>query len=215
MKRMNVTEASQKYAGCELKSELARLCLPAAHRDPNRKLAWVNSICILFLLIGIVGAKSSTTRIKRPPPIEEVVPIVIEAPPPPPTKIEAQQTPEPTEQPKQDFSLVVVTPESPAINFSIPTIGQLVVPNAIAAAPPANPLKAVTPVRNEPRTITNTGQGGDRPTPDYPKLAKGPFVKKARSRVDIDSEREWNHNQHPNFAIFGFKHPGPIALLNT
>jgi TonB family protein len=173
MKRMNVTEASQKYAGCELKSELARLCLPAAQYDPNRKLAWVNSICILFLLIGIVGAKSSTTRIKRPPPIEEVVPIVIEAPPPPPTKIEAQQTPEPTEQPKQDApAVVVVTPESPAINFSIPTIGHLVVPNAIATAPPANPLKPVTPVRNEPRTITNTGQGGDRPTPDYPKLAK-------------------------------------------
>jgi protein TonB len=170
---VNVTDANQKYAGCELKSELARFCLPATHRDPNRKLAWVNSICILFLIIGVVGSKPSTIHIKKPPPIENVVPIVIETPPPPSTKIEAQQSPEPTEQPKSDApAVVVVTPESPAINFSVPTIGQLVVPNAIATAPPANPLKPLTQTRNEPKTIANTGKAGDRPAPEYPPMAK-------------------------------------------
>ena len=54
---MNNMDANRTSPGYELKDELARLCLPAANRDPNRKLAWVNSICILFLLIGIFGAR--------------------------------------------------------------------------------------------------------------------------------------------------------------
>ena len=62
----------------ELKDELARLCLPQANRDPNRKLAWVNSICILFLLIGILGAQRGSISIKPPPPVEEIMPVMIE-----------------------------------------------------------------------------------------------------------------------------------------
>ena len=169
---MNAMDASQKYAGCGVKSELARFCLPGAKRDPNRKLAWVNSICILFLLIGIVGSRPPVINIKTPSPIEEVIPTIIEPLPPPPTRIEARQNPEPTEQPKPEApAVVVVTPETPAIDFSIPTIGALVVPNAIAAAPPANPLNPVTPVRNQPTSISDTGKGGDRPQPGYPKIA--------------------------------------------
>lgn len=164
---------ARTYTHGRLKSELARYCLPEAKRDPNRKLAWVNSICILFLLIGIIGSKPPANQIRKPPPLEEVVPIVIEAPPPPPIKIEAQPTQETADQPKSDApAVVVVTPESPAINFSIPTIGQLVVPNAIAVAPPPNPLKPAVLVRSEPKTITNTGREGDRPEPEYPRLAK-------------------------------------------
>ncbi len=169
---MNTMDASQKYSGCGLKSELAQYCLPDASRDPNRKLAWVNSICILFLLIGILGSKPATVRIRKPPPIEQPVPAIVEPLPPPPTKIEAQQTPEPSEQPKPEApQVVVVTPETPAINFSVPTIGTLVVPNAVAVAPPANPLNPVAPVRNDPISIGNTGQGGERPQPTYPQMA--------------------------------------------
>ena len=62
----------------ELKDELARLCLPQANRDPNLKLAWVNSICILFLLIGIFGARRGLIAIKPAPPLEEIIPVVIE-----------------------------------------------------------------------------------------------------------------------------------------
>ena len=165
---------TQTYTHCQLKSELARYCLPEAKRDPNRKLAWVNSICILFLLIGVFGSKPGTMDIQKSPPIEQLIPIVVE--PPSPTRIEAQQNHEPTEQPKPDApAVVVVTLETPAINFSVPTIGQLVVPNAIAIAPPANPLKPIEPINNQPTRIGNTGQGGDRPAPtgdDYPHMAK-------------------------------------------
>lgn len=170
---MNAIDFTHNYAGCDLRSELAQYCLPQARRDPNRKPAWVNSICILFLLIGIIGSKPAAIRIKTPPPIEVPIPAIVEPPPPPPTHIEVQQKPEDSEQPKPEVpQVVVVTPESPAINFSVPTIGTVLVPNAVAAAPPVEPMKPITPVRNEPITIGNTGQGGERPEPPYPDMAK-------------------------------------------
>jgi len=39
-------------AGYQLKSDLARVCLPAPGRTVPRRLAWANSISLLFLLIG-------------------------------------------------------------------------------------------------------------------------------------------------------------------
>ncbi len=164
-------DATQKLPGRELKSELARFCLPAANRDASRKLAWMNSICILFLLIGLVGARTTSIAVRKPPPIEEVIPTIIEPLTPPP----AADQPQNQEQPDQDKpdmpQVVVVTPDSPAITFSIPTIGNLVVPNALAAPPPVAPMKALAPLRNQPRNIENTGQGGERPSPAYPRIA--------------------------------------------
>ena len=52
-------DANQTSPAYELKDELARLCLPAANRDANQKLAWVNSVCILFLIVGIFGARGT------------------------------------------------------------------------------------------------------------------------------------------------------------
>jgi periplasmic protein TonB len=164
-------DASQRYAGYELKDELARYCLPGAKRDSNRKLAWTNSICIFFLLIGILGAKRGIVSIKAPPPVEEIIPTMIEPAAPPPTT-ETQQKDEQTDEEKPEVpQVVVVTPNSPAINFAVPTIGNVVVPNALASAPPAAPMKPLTPARSQPTAINTTGKGGDRPQPPYPKIA--------------------------------------------
>lgn len=167
-------EATQPAASHHLKSELARFCLPAAHRDANRKLAWANSICIFFLLIGLLGAKRGVISIKPPPPIEEVVPVIVEPlPPPPPTRIEAQQKQEETPK-SQAPQVVVATIDTPAISFSIPTIANLVVPNAMAVAPPSSPMKPITAVENQPTGLHDTGSGGERPAPPretYPKMA--------------------------------------------
>lgn len=65
LRPMSNTNANRISPGYELKDELARYCLPSANRDANLKLAWVNSICILFLLIGIAGARADITT-KRP-----------------------------------------------------------------------------------------------------------------------------------------------------
>ena len=65
----------------------------------------------------------------------------------------------------------MVTPESPAINFSVPTVGNLVVPNGIAKAPPVAPLRTVAPLHTLPTVLNTTGAGGERPQPPYPKIA--------------------------------------------
>jgi periplasmic protein TonB len=165
-------DANRTSGGRGLKSELAQFCLPAANRDSNRKLAWVNSICILFLLIGIAGAKTAVIQIKKPPPLEEIVPTIIEPLPPPPATAEQPKPEEQSDQKPDVPQVVVVTPDAPNINFSVPTIGNLVVPNGVAVAPPAEPMKAPAPLRNVPTIINTTGEGGDRPDPKYPKLAE-------------------------------------------
>jgi TonB family protein len=163
-------ENTQAANSPRLKSELARVCLPEARRDASRKLAWVNSLCLFFLLIGLVGAKRTTNLIKMPPPMEQAIPLVIEAAPPPPTRLEARPLEKSAAQPDAP-PVIAVVPPSPAINFSVPTIGNLIVPAALAVAPPANPLAPLVSARNEPSTINSTGEGGERPSPPYPKIA--------------------------------------------
>ena len=156
-----------------LHSELARFCLPASRREANSKLAWTNSICLFFLIIGLLGGKNAPMQIKLPAAREELVATILEPTSPAPTST-SQEPPkdEPTEQDKSAVpQAVVVTLDSPAINFSVPTIGNLVVPNAIAQAPPLNPVRTMAVVRPVPTLLNNTGQGGDRPMPPYPKMA--------------------------------------------
>ncbi len=165
-------DANRATPGYELESELSRVSLHATDRDPNRKLAWVNSICILFFLIGVFGSKPASIRIKPLPPVEEVIAAIVEPLPPPPQTRSEQLAQEQNNQEQVDTpQAVVVTPEAPTINFSVPTIGNLVVPNAVAQAPPVAPLKQVAPLRTQPAVLNPTGSGGDRPQPPYPKIA--------------------------------------------
>jgi protein TonB len=152
-----------------LKSDLARVCLPRPEGHPDRVLAWVNSVCFLFLLVAVSGVRLRLPAPKPVLPLEKPVAIVQLLPQTPP---QAEQTTRerPTEENSTAPRVVVVTPESPAINFSVPTIGNVLVPNAIAVAPPVAPLQTA-PVRNEPKRIGSTGEGGDRPQPPYPEMA--------------------------------------------
>jgi protein TonB len=157
---MNNTDANRILSGYELKDELARLCLPSAGRDANLKLAWVNSVCILFLLIGIAGARRGLIAIKPVPPIQEIVPVVVQPTVLPPQTI--AQTPEQAEQNNQPRVLVAL-PNAPDVNFGVPTAGTLVVPAALASAPQIAPVRI--------GSLNNTGAGGDRPEPPYPPIA--------------------------------------------
>ena len=149
---MNDMDANRTTPGYELKDELARFCLPSANRDANLKLAWVNSVCILFLLIGIAGARRGIIAIKPVPPIRVEVPIVIQPTVLPPQAI--AQKPEQAEQINQPRVLVAL-PTAPNVNFGIPTAGTLVVPAALASPPPPQ----VAPVRIG--SLFNTGAGGE------------------------------------------------------
>ena len=166
---MTNTDANRMTA-YELKDELGRLCLPSSSRDPNRKLAWLNSICILFLLIGIFGARPAGVHVQAVPPVEEIAPVALAVPPPPQTVTPTQTQPQNEPQPSETLAAVVVVPNAPSINFSVPTIGNLVAPSALAQAPPLNPMQPFEPVAQFAR-ISNTGASGSRPQPPYPQIA--------------------------------------------
>jgi TonB family protein len=168
---MSNTDANRNPPAYKLTDELARYCLPPANRDRNRTLAWVNSICILFLIIGIVGNRPGSVSIKPLSPLEEAVPIIIEAAPPPQT-VTVTPKEQQTEQEKPEAPQVVVTLETPAINFSVPTIGTLLAPAALAEAPPLRPLQPPAQTSTGPARLNDTGAGGERPEPPYPKIAQ-------------------------------------------
>jgi len=154
-------DANRTLPGYELKDELARLCLTTARREPERKLAWVNSICILFLLIGILGARQGVITIKPVPPIREAVPVVVLPAVLPPQAVAPK--PEQAQQNNQPRVLVAL-PNAPNVNFGIPTAGTLVADAALASAPPQ-----AAPARIG--SLFNTGTGGERPEPPYPPIA--------------------------------------------
>lgn len=155
-------DANRTY---ELKNELARYSVASKGEDGSLKLAWVNSICVLFLIIGIVGARRGVISIKSLPPIREVVPVVVIPVTLPPQKAVPQkkQQAQPTQQPR----VFVALPNTPNVNFSVPTIGNIVAPGQMASAPPLNPLQSQLQIAS----VDNTGTGGDRPQPPYPQLA--------------------------------------------
>jgi TonB family protein len=162
---MNNMDANRTAPRYELKNELARLCLPQVNRDANPKLAWVNSVCILFLIIGIFGARRGVIAIKPAPPLTEIIPVVVE-----PIILPPQETAEKkqTDEDKNDAPQVtVVIPQSPNVTFSVPTIGSLIVPARLASAPPLEPMRAATAINS----VSSTGAGGERPQPPYPKIA--------------------------------------------
>lgn len=160
-------DADRTTPAYELKSSLARFCLPSASRDGNLKLAWTNSVCLLFLLIGIAGARRGIIAIKPAPPLDEAVPVVVQ-----PVVLPPQQTVEKSQPSESENNnptpVAVVLPQTPNISFSVPTIGSLVVPANLAAAPPLEPMRA----KSEINTVSSTGTGGERPAPPYPKMAQ-------------------------------------------
>jgi TonB family protein len=160
---MSTAPANPTLPDYKLKDDLSRLCLTSARRDPNQKIAWVNSVCILFLIIGIAGARRGIILIKPVPPIHEIVPVVVEPISVPLQMIQNNERPVENNQPR----VVVAIPNTPNISFSVPTIGTLIVPAALASAPPLKPLQAPEQISS----ICNTGVRGERPQPPYPRLA--------------------------------------------
>ena len=75
-------EGAPLNRGYSLNSELARLCLPLAFEDPNRRLAWVNSICLLFLAVALVGWRAPDVLFQPFENPQEFIPIVDQPPPP-------------------------------------------------------------------------------------------------------------------------------------
>ena len=163
-----MTESAHQQA---LSSDLAKLCLSATLRDEYRSLAWVNSICFLFLLIGLIGLKPPKIKVKPLSQPVEAVPVVFIPPPEQPKNEPEQQQPDeaqPTEEIVTPPVATVVAPDAAAVAFAVPVEGAVVVAQSarLAAPPPPAPKPA------GPKLMKFTGtDGGSYPEPSYPRAA--------------------------------------------
>lgn len=160
-----------------LKDDLAQYCLPGVSYDANRRIAWVDSICFVFLVIAFIGLNPPKFVVKQVEPVDEPVPAVLELPTQqaPPEVVtqpeETDSTPDNVETPK----IVIIAAADPsAAAFAVPVVGATALaPAHLASAPPANPMqKRPPPVAPKVTTLSTTGKGGDFPEPPYPELAR-------------------------------------------
>src|SRR5438094_814276 len=158
--------------GYSLHSDLAQFCLPAASRDAYRKLAYVNSICSLFLAIGLAGINPPVLEQRVPEPVQQFVPVEIVQPPEPPKTQPQPQEQEPEPQPATPVLMpqvaTVVAADPTQVKFAVPVEGPVVfAPAKFAQAPlPAPPKPAARTV------VRMTGsEGGSFPPPRYPQAA--------------------------------------------
>src|SRR5207249_3502425 len=133
--------------GYELSSDLSKLCLPSEFTDAHRKLAWVDSICFLFLVIGLVGLKPPKV-VQRPisQPAESV-PVVFTPPEElprtqPETKTEELPPDQPLETPQ--VAPVIAAADASKVAFAVPVEGAIPVAQARFATPPP-PLNQAPP----------------------------------------------------------------------
>lgn len=158
----------------QLSDDLAKLCLPQEWRDSYRTLAWVNSICALFLIVGLVGLRAPKVIIRPLSKVEDVVPVVF-TPPEEAPKPEVVQTEEPQEQPSDapvdtpQVVTVAAVADSSSVAFAVPVQGAVAIaPTAQAASPPPPIVKqapAKGPVTFDPNAA---GNRGSYPKPEYP-----------------------------------------------
>ncbi len=158
--------------GYSLHSDLAQFCLPAASRDAYRKLAYVNSICSLFLAVGLAGINPPVLEQRVPEPVQQFVPVEIVQPPEPPKTEPQPQEQDPQPQPDTPVLMpqvaTVVAADPTQVKFAVPVEGPVVfAPAKFAQAPPPAPPKPAA------RTVVRlTGaEGGTHPDPSYPRAA--------------------------------------------
>lgn len=157
-----------------LSSDLARLCLPAATRDANRKLAYVNSICLLVLVVGLVGLKPPQPYVRPLPEVQDLVPVVFTPPDQPPatTTDQPQEQPEETQDVNLDAPVVatVVAADPSAVKFAVPVSGPVILaPARFAAAPP--PQHKAAPIQPTRFVPTGKEEGSFPWIREYPRQA--------------------------------------------
>lgn len=168
-------------------SDLVELCFPksAPESDLIRRLAYANSICLMFLVVAVIGLQTPVFVIETPKPAETPIPVVFEPPPipqTPPSLIPQSNNdlPEP-DQPVVDAPQVapVVVADSADVAFAIPVEGPVILTPAKYAAPPPRvippPAPSVTVSQpGPPKPVEfdrGARDGGFYPEPDYPPIA--------------------------------------------
>jgi TonB family protein len=164
-------------------ADLSQFCLEPDPTEANRVLAWVNSICFIYLVIGVLGLKPAAPVIHRAASAElEAAPTIIEPLVSAARTDEANPAPEEAlseKPPDENSAAVMVALDSPAVAFSVPTIGNLLVPLAMAPPPP-KPMESVMPLSAPPREpIEASDAGAGRPPP--PPMVQLPRIEQIRA----------------------------------
>ena len=158
----------------KLSDDLARLCLPQEFKDSYRTLAWANSICFLFLLVGLIGLKHPRV-IQRPlSQVADTVPVIF-TPTEEPPKTEPEVKPD-EEQPQDTTAetpqvvTVVAAADPSSVAFAVPVQGAVAIaPAAALASPP--PAVTHAPPPKAVQFNPNSEGGGSFPEPKYPQSA--------------------------------------------
>ena len=163
-----------KSGGYSLSSDLARLSLPAEYRDEYRRLAWVNSICFLFLIVGLLGLKAPRVIVKPLSKPAEVIPVEF-TPPEEQVRVQPeikQEEPVPEDTPIEtpQVATIVAAVDSPDIRFAVPVEGAVAITKEVRYAAPPPPLNQAPPaaVKFDP----NAASSGSYPPPLYPGMAQ-------------------------------------------
>ncbi len=176
---MGSSSASSAAHVYQLSDDLARLCLPQEFKDSYRNLAWANSICFLFLLIGLVGLNPPKVVVRPINEPVEIVPVVFTPPEEQPKPETVEKPPDEPDQPQDTLVdtpqvvTVVAAPDSANVAFAVPVKG------AVAIAPAAHLASPPPPVNQQQQAPTKPVQfnpgvhdGGSYPPPNYPALAQ-------------------------------------------
>ena len=165
---VRVTDGSSSELD-EFSDDLAHFCLEPDRAESNHRLAWINSICLAYLVIGILGLHTPPPEINKRLTAEEAVPTVIEPAINAVSQVSPDSGPEQAAPDSSASDVVAVTLDSPAVAFSVPTVGNLLVPQSMAQAPPVHPMQGAVPLSSAKiELIGATGAGGRRPAPVYP-----------------------------------------------
>ncbi len=167
-----LTHGQGKVPGYQLSDDLARLCLPAEYKDSCRSLAWVNSICFLFLVIGLIGLKPPKIVVRPLTEIAEPVPVELPAPqeqPPVQTEVPPEEIPTDAPVDSPQVATVVAAADPSQVTFAVPVVGAVAVKEARFATPP--PPANVAPPKLT-RFDPNAAAGGSFPDPSYPGVAQ-------------------------------------------
>lgn len=196
---MNAT-ASPPAPDYHLRSDLAAYCLPAARRDDARKLAWANSIGLLFLVAAAINLRQPDHRLPEPVP-PPARPLEVLLPPPPQTEPPPESLPKeeiPADLPDLLTHLPVVEPIPVAAPESVPfgvDIGPVPVieykdvravppPPAILPPPPPPEAPAVPMFRN----IRMGGREFRRqPPPPYDEFARARIAGTIEALITVDT----------------------------
>ena len=222
----------------DLQSDLARLSLPDNSSESYQKFAWTDSVCGLFLLVGLIGFyQPRPDAPPTPPPVPDTVevktltPDLIQEPPPPPPQAEPQPADQtPADAPNVEAPAPIPVAEmTPAVQFSVPVEGPTtIVPVERASAPTGKPNP---PVATNPNATGVTGPSfyqqsygrGGMVVPKYPReldlqhisgvVGLLLTVDAEGHAVNVELEKKSGHREFDQEALRCAKHPA--SLFNT